>query len=470
MMQIHFKNRANLAKAANRCVTGFTLVELLVVMTVMVTLGGMLTYALASAATDARIKRTQADVLTIGQLLQTRMNEVSLSKVSLIYGSPSSIPTQGNVGGLGSTSTSLAAGPGSFEAEERSRLVLMARRDLIRMVLPECRADLLFPPASLQFRTRTAGGGWQANIAQIRPPAQWNRMRTLVGLDSAASLDARVANNPCTDPLVDGIAAAYSGGGFQFPFNQFADGDLLSDDPADPLDRFWSRTNESAECLYLILATTEMFGTKAIDRIPSTSIGDTDGDGFLEILDAWGNPYEMIRNPAGLDSPALRNFVASGGSLPQQYPSDPDPFDFLLSDYRYDAANYATTPPAPQQAYHPYYLPPVVISAGQDGEFGIRRTFWIDEDGLQQGLKDFYSSSSVRIATDTPSPRFNMTYRYPDPFFNVSMATISGGHTSHDFTLSGPLGIRNAREGGGLGGTFDRETAGDNITSLGGDL
>ncbi|MDV6033664.1 MAG: type II secretion system protein, partial [Phycisphaera sp. RhM] len=205
MMQIHFKNRPNLAQAANHRVTGFTLVELLVVMTVMVTLGGMLTYALASAATDARIKRTQADVLTIGQLLQTRMNEVSLSKVSLIYGAPG--PTQGSVGGLGSTSTSLAAGPGSFEAEERSRLVLMARRDLIRMVLPECRADLLFPPASLQFRTRTAGGGWQANIAQIRPPAQWNRMRTLVGLDSAASLDARVANNPCTDPLVDGIAA-----------------------------------------------------------------------------------------------------------------------------------------------------------------------------------------------------------------------------------------------------------------------
>ena len=213
-----------------------------------------------------------------------------------------------------------------------------------------------------------------------------------------------------------------------------------------------------------------MFGTKAIDRIPTTSIGDTDGDGFLEILDAWGNPYEMIRNPAGLASTAIRNFVPSGGSLPQQYPSDPDPFDFLLSDYRYDAANYSTTPPAPQQAYHPYYLPPVVISAGQDGEFGIRRTFWIDDDGLTQGVKDFYSASAVRIATDTPTPRFNMTYRYPDPFFNISMATISGSHTSHDFTLSGPLGIRNAREGGGLGGAFDRETAGDNITSLGGDL
>ncbi|WP_182865789.1 type II secretion system protein [Rhodopirellula sp. JC639] len=467
-MQIHPQNRRYHADAAKRCGRGFTLVELLVVMTVMVTLGGMLTYALASAATDARIKRTQADVLTIGQLLQTRMNEVSLSKVSLFYGTTATTP-QGAVGGLGSTSTSLAASPGSFEAEERSRLVLMARRDLVRMVLPECRADLLYPPATLQFRTRTAGGGWQGNVAQIKPPAQWNRMRTLVGLDSAASLDARLANNPCTDPAVDGIAAAYNSG-FQFPFNQFADGDLLSDDPADPADRFWSRTNESAECLYLILATTEMFGGKAIDRIPSTSIGDTDGDGFLEILDAWGNPYEMIRNPAGLSSRAIRNFVPSGGSLPQQYPQDPDPFDFLLSDYRYDAANFASTPPAPQQAYHPYYLPPVVISAGQDGEFGIRRTFWIDEDGVQQGVKDFYSASAVRIATDTPSPRFNMAYRYPDPFFNVAMAPISGGHTSHDFTLSGALGIRNAREGGGLGGTFDRETAGDNITSLGGDL
>jgi prepilin-type N-terminal cleavage/methylation domain-containing protein len=476
-MQIPTPSRTAIKRDGDRRARGFTLVELLVVLTVMVALGGMLTYALASATTEARIKRTQADVLTIGQLLQSRMNEVSLGPVPLVY-SDSQASTPG-VGGMSSNGSN-----SSIQARDRSRLILAARRDLIRMVLPECRADLLFPPATLQYRY-LAGGQWQVGAAQVRAPAQWNRMRTLAGLYSGASIDAFFSgNNPVTDPAVDGIQRAYNGG-FQAPFHRFekdfydqAGGssvpDFVDDDASVAGDRFWSRENESAECLYLILATTQLFGKKAIDQIPSSGIGDTDGDGFLEILDSWGNPYEFIRNPAGLDNPAIKNFDPSGANLAEQYPSDPDPLDFLLADFRYEAVNFPSSP-ASLAPFQPFYLPPVVISAGQDGDFGIRRTFWLD-GGVANGVEDYYSASNVIIGNNIPGPnllmrpnnppRFNgpAPYRYPDPFVDV---TAGGNGSAYVFT---PEGIRTAREGGGLGATLDRGQTADNITSLDADI
>ena len=80
MQRTVFPNRSFTSDSRVR--RGFTLIELLVVLTVMIILAAMMTYALASAQTDARIKRTQADLLSIWQLLQTRVSEISLSKMN----------------------------------------------------------------------------------------------------------------------------------------------------------------------------------------------------------------------------------------------------------------------------------------------------------------------------------------------------------------------------------------------------
>ena len=53
----------------------------------------------------------------------------------------------------------------------------------------------------------------------------------------------------------------------------------------------WTATHESAECLYVMLASLTMEdGKSGLSLVASNEIGDTDGDGRKEILDAFGNP------------------------------------------------------------------------------------------------------------------------------------------------------------------------------------
>jgi len=68
--------------------------------------------------------------------------------------------------------------------------------------------------------------------------------------------------------------------------------------PIDP-------TTQSAACLYLLLTKQALFDTEP----PSTAdlkglqVGDTDNDGLLEVLDAWGHPLRFYRWPTRLTRP-----------------------------------------------------------------------------------------------------------------------------------------------------------------------
>ena len=185
---------------------GFTLVELLAVIGLMIALSGMLAYAFAAARQEGNIKRCQAEVRMIGEILQAKVNEIALSKLELRYASAPS--------GAGVVAT---ASPENFEATERSRAIMLCRRDLARLVLPECRADLIYPPASIQFRTRQRTGSlWIPNAVKVAVPSEWNRMRSLIGLRSAAVADNRFQTvtstsfSPTEDPGIDAIGL-YSG-------------------------------------------------------------------------------------------------------------------------------------------------------------------------------------------------------------------------------------------------------------------
>jgi prepilin-type N-terminal cleavage/methylation domain-containing protein len=75
----------------------------------------------------------------------------------------------------------------------------------------------------------------------------------------------------------------------------------------------WTVNNEGAECLYAILAgLTLEDGNSGLSLVAANEIGDTDGDGRREILDAFGDPLlvdlvnkELIRDDGSWVDPMV---------------------------------------------------------------------------------------------------------------------------------------------------------------------
>ncbi len=67
-----------------------------------------------------------------------------------------------------------------------------------------------------------------------------------------------------------------------------------------------SRNTESAACLYIILTKSAVFDTEppAAGDLKGLEVADTDGDGLMEIVDAWQQPLRFYRWPTRLIRPA----------------------------------------------------------------------------------------------------------------------------------------------------------------------
>jgi len=173
-------------------------------------------------------------------------------------------------------------------------------------------------------------------------------------------------------------------------------------------------TNDSAECLYMIMASSFVGGLPAISMIPSSNIGDTDGDGLPEILDGWGTPIGFVRWPTGY-RPSFED-----GS---QNRSEPDDFDLMKSDFGWIVNEQV---PALSGIINPWSVRPLVISAGSDREFGIR---FAPEDSADNPVVLRYSNiPTVGVLADWPRTIDYMGpelpgrtalsfYVFVDPFF-----------------------------------------------------
>jgi hypothetical protein len=117
----------------------------------------------------------------------------------------------------------------------------------------------------------------------------------------------------------------------------------------------------------MIVAEMNEIGGNGLDFLQEGEIGDVDGDGMPEILDAWGNPINFIRWPygflsGGVGPDGVWNTADDDPSLSAIMVNDPDnspdPFD-PLAVYR-DANN---------KRYPALY--PLIFSAGPDGKYEI---------------------------------------------------------------------------------------------------
>lgn len=461
----------------------FTLVELLIVIVLITVVGSMISVALTSVRQTARIQRTRGELLNMGQLLQNRLASITFAKLE--PRESFSVQTAAFASGWGADNGET---PSEIESDDQSRRNMLLRRDFARLVLPECQADLLMPPATIQARrvdttSTTSPARMFARGYKVVVPPVWDDMRSLAGLKNSIQIDAAGSAiglvNSATSADVDSIGLFQGNATFRTICSTDTLGNAVN----------WTREYESAECLYLILATYQSNGQFAIDQIPKRNITNLDGDRVPEIVDAWGTPIRFLRSPVGGGRDSWNNWNPDRIGTDSEFTPEPDPYDFLLTDWRFDpdrldlTAGSAGSPFRDAEAYHPVYVPPVIISAGADGEFGVL---------CPEDAPEFFSTSAVAM-TPAPAPRVVagnavMTYRYPDPYFNVSSvlgggAFVLSGNSNPPFAGTVRAKVRGDLApgqtatgsnyggdyiGGGYGGVIasQSEAAGDNITSL----
>lgn len=163
---------------------------------------------------------------------------------------------------------------------------------------------------------------------------------------------------------------------------------------------------ESSECLYLILSTQVASEEFTVDQIPEQFIQDSDGDGLLEIVDAWGTPLQFYRWPTDYVA-----YLLETGKLPQSIlirsdPNDPnspvlannlDTEGLLTSDYNQKTnswfkserrakfengmandnlrfAFFRVSKTDDPNTPFAYPILPMIVSAGPDREFGLHGT------------------------------------------------------------------------------------------------
>ncbi len=288
---------------------GFTLVELLVVITIISMLSGLVLAALQSGRQSARKARTKSLIARLDTIVQQRYEAFRTRRIPL------------DVRRL----------PPKAAAELRLRAI----REIMRMEMPDRLTDLTYPaaapanpqisdldrPFSIQVSYTNPAGTTITITRQLR--------RTAL----AKSYYRRILNASAADRT------------------KFLSG-------PDP-------NFAPAECLYMLVT---MGDRSTAEQFSENDIGDTDGDGFPEFIDAWGRPIMFLRwAPGFTDSDIQLNAPVSTADAKE----DHDPFDprFLV-------------PGA-------WRLVPLIYSGGPDRLYGID----LDKNWVYQGSDpiDLYS-------------------------------------------------------------------------------
>jgi type II secretory pathway pseudopilin PulG len=148
---------------------------------------------------------------------------------------------------------------------------------------------------------------------------------------------------------------------------------------------------ESSALLYFILTSAKGFGVPTVDpgEYKASEVADTDGDGLLEFIDAWGKPLRFYRWPTRLFATGQYDFDSSNNSpnspirakidrsrgatilfkeLPTGNPDplardEDDPTFALPIRTQQDAENF-------EQDYHTPFTshPFLIVSSGPDGQ------------------------------------------------------------------------------------------------------
>jgi prepilin-type N-terminal cleavage/methylation domain-containing protein len=327
----HLRNQRNRLVAPSELGGGFTLIELLIVMGVIGTMAGMVMYALMGAQNDSRVARTRGTVQKISDIVLQKWEEYRYRAVDL----------RADSFRLASQPIVLPAGvnPPPILPRAQSHLRTMILRDTMRMEMPDRASDLLYGPSHYvipQHNASQAGSFLAQRAYPLRFGAVHRALKS--ALSSSPSSTHNTLAAAMVDPPVSGVVISAPATAPPALFGSSAT-------PAD-----FENAVESGELLYLIVATSTFGGSPALELFRASEIGDSDGDGLLEFIDAWGQRIDWIRWPAGYPSDLNRQLGT-------------DAMDPLRTDWRYSDTNYT-------DATRPQTIVPLIVSRGQDEQYG----------------------------------------------------------------------------------------------------
>jgi prepilin-type N-terminal cleavage/methylation domain-containing protein len=215
----------------------FTLLELLVTITIIAILAGLMAGGVYLSMERARKAKTRATILKINTLILPLWESYPTRRVPVRRGNRTT---------------------GDYRAWLHN-----CRRDLMRIEMPDrwsdVAGDLLFLPETF------LQSGWNSIYLDPGPPPEW-RQTWRPGSVTDSKFALRIS--------------------YQRIYNQ-----ALVSHPQSTVDAY-----ESCECLYLVATVG---GDRDAVHFADSEIGDTDGDGLKEFHDAWGHPIRWHRWPAG---------------------------------------------------------------------------------------------------------------------------------------------------------------------------
>jgi Prokaryotic N-terminal methylation motif len=317
VQRVSISMNASTATKNNRL--GFTLIELLAVIGLIAFMTGMITYALMGAQGDARVARTRSTIQKLNEIILQRWEEYRYRPVD-----------------IRKSSFNISSVLTALQPRSQAYLRMLILRDTMRMEMPDRISDLIYGPAIYTVPSHIVQSGGQLEQRSIPHNfgILYSALFSALQNSTHSSLAASLSNLPAT--------------GFFDSTNNLA----LSTQGLD----VWDDAVQSSELLYLIISTSNFGGTAALELFRPSDIGDPDGDGLLEFVDAWGQPIRWIRWPAGFPSDLNRY-------------SGSDAMDPLNTDWRYSDANFT-------EVEKPQTIVPLIVSAGPDQLFGERFDFY----------------------------------------------------------------------------------------------
>lgn len=140
----------------------------------------------------------------------------------------------------------------------------------------------------------------------------------------------------------------------------------------------------SSELIYILLTEGRALGTESynLDGIPAKYITDSDGDGLMEIRDAWGNELRFYNAPTGLFRPRVASsdvdiHLTEGArihfaSIPGDNGTDTPPTGELYYDPFDKLGRTEPIDSTYTRLYYPNtFFSYLIVSAGPDGALGL---------------------------------------------------------------------------------------------------